>query len=92
MSEVGSTLAELIPLALIIALSPFSIIPGILVLHTPRPRPTSVAFLTGWVLGIAALTAVFVGASDLSNNSDKSPTWTPYVRIAIGFVFFCWGI
>ena len=62
MTEAGSTLAELIPLALIIALSPFSIIPGILVLHTPRPRPTSVAFLTGWVLSIAALTAVFVGS------------------------------
>ena len=88
----GSTLAELIPLALIIALSPFSIIPGILVLHTPRPRPTSVAFLTGWVLGIAALTAVFVGASDLSNNSDKSPTWTPYVRIAIGVGLIGWGL
>ena len=92
MSEMGSTLAELIPLALIIALSPFSIIPGILVLHTPRPRPTSVAFLTGWVLGIAALTAVFVGASDLSNNSDKSPTWTPYVRIGIGVGLIGWGL
>jgi hypothetical protein len=91
-SEVGSTLAELIPLALIIALSPFSIIPGILVLHTPRPRPTSVAFLTGWVLGIAALTAIFVGASDLSNNSDTSPTWTPYVRIAIGVGLIGWGL
>lgn len=92
MSDMGSTLAELIPLALIIALSPFSIIPGILVLHTSRPRPTSVAFLTGWVLGIAALTAVFVGASDLSNKSDTSPTWTPYVRIAIGVGLIAWGL
>ena len=48
-------LAEVIPLALVIALSPLSIIPGILVLHTPRPRPTSLAFLAGWVLGIGAL-------------------------------------
>ena len=92
MSEVGSTLAELIPLALIIALSPFSIIPGILVLHTPRPRPTSVAFLSGWVLGIAALTAAFVGASELSNTSSTSPTWTPYVRIAIGAGLIGWGL
>ena len=92
MSEAGSPLAELIPLALIIALSPFSIIPGILVLHTPRPRPTSVAFLTGWVLSIAALTAVFVGASALSNTSKTSPTWTPYVRIAIGVGLIGWGL
>ena len=46
-----SELVELIPLALVIALSPLSIIPGILVLHTPRPRPTSLAFLAGWLWG-----------------------------------------
>jgi threonine/homoserine/homoserine lactone efflux protein len=51
-----------------------------------------VAFLTGWVLGIAALTAVFVGASDLSSKSDTPPTWTPYVRIVIGVGLIAWGL
>ena len=92
MSNLGSVIAELIPLALVIALSPFSIIPGILVLHTPRPRPTSLAFLTGWVLGLATITAVFVGASDLSKRSANSATWTPYVRIAIGIGLIAWGL
>ena len=92
MSNLGSVVPELIPLALVIALSPFSIIPGILVLHTPRPRPTSMAFLAGWVLGIAAITAVFVAASDLSTGSENSPTWTPYVRIAIGIGLIAWGL
>jgi len=91
-SNLGSVVPELIPLALVIALSPFSIIPGILVLHTPRPRPTSMAFLAGWVLGIAAITAVFVGASDLSKRSENSPSWTPYVRIAIGIGLIAWGL
>jgi len=31
-------LTELIPLALVVALSPLSIIPAVLVLHTPRRR------------------------------------------------------
>ena len=91
-SNLGSDLAELIPLALVIALSPFSIIPGILVLHTPRPRPTSLAFLAGWVLGIAVITAVFVGASDLSRSLGDSPTWTSYVRIAIGVGLIALGL
>ena len=91
-SNLGSSLAELIPLALIIALSPFSIIPGILVLHTPRPRPTSLAFLAGWVLGIAVVTAVFVGASDLSSGAGDSPAWMAYVRIAIGIGLIAWGL
>ena len=52
-------LTELIPLALVVALSPLSIIPAVLVLHTPRPRPTGLAFLAGWLVGLAALTAIF---------------------------------
>ena len=61
----GSVLTKLIPLGLVIALSPITVIPAVLVLHAPRPRPTGLAFLAGWVLGLAALTAAFVGASDL---------------------------
>ena len=92
MSNLGSAVAELIPLGLVIALSPFSIIPGILVLHTPRPRPTSMSFLAGWVLGIATITAVCAGASDLSKGSESSSAWTPYVRIAIGIGLIAWGL
>ena len=32
----GSELTELIPLALVVAISPLSIIPAVLVLHTPQ--------------------------------------------------------
>lgn len=77
-------LGELLPLALVIALSPLSIIPAILVLQTPRPRPTSLAFLAGWLLGIGGVTAFFVGASDLAGDLNNPPAWAPYVRIVIG--------
>ncbi|HNA51211.1 MAG TPA: GAP family protein, partial [Mycobacterium sp.] len=33
-------LTEIIPLALVIALSPLSIIPAVLILQSPRPRPS----------------------------------------------------
>ena len=93
MSTVLSDLYELIPLALVIAISPLSIIPGILVLHTPRPRPTSLAFLIGWVLGIAVITGSFVGGSDVSNDGlDTKPTWAPYVRIGLGLALIAFGI
>lgn len=93
MSTVGSDLNELIPLGLVIAISPLSIIPGILVLGTPRPRPTSVAFLIGWVLGIAVITAAFVGTADVSNDGlDSKPTWAPYVRIVVGSLLIAFAI
>ena len=92
MTNVDFGLTELIPLALVIALSPLSIIPGILMLHTPRPRPTSIAFLAGWALGIAVITAAFVIASDLSAGLDRKSAATPYVRIVIGVALIAFGI
>ncbi len=93
MSTVSSDLTELIPMALVIAISPLSIIPGILVLGTPRPKPTSIAFLIGWVLGIAVITAAFVGGADASNDGlDSKPTWAPYVRIVLGAALIAFGI
>jgi hypothetical protein len=39
-------LGELVPLALVVALSPVSIIPAVvLVLHTAHPKPTGLAFM-----------------------------------------------
>lgn len=88
----GSELTELIPLALVITLSPLTIIPGILMLHTPSPRPTSLAFLLGWILGISALTAVFVLVSDALGELGKQPTWAPYIRIVIGAALILFGL
>jgi threonine/homoserine/homoserine lactone efflux protein len=88
--NVGASLAEVTPLALIIALSPFTIIPGILVLLTSRPRPTRLAFLAGWVFGITAITAASTAASDV--GSGDSPAWAPYVRIAVGIGLIALGL
>jgi hypothetical protein len=89
----GSVLTELIPLALVVALSPLSIIPAVLVLHTPRPRPTGLAFLAGWLIGLAALTAVFVEVSDLVGGlRDRPPSWASWLRIGIGAALIALGI
>lgn len=87
----GSVLAELIPLAMVIALSPLSIIPAVLALHTDRPRPTGLAFLAGWLLGLAALVSLFVVASDLVGSLDKPPAWAAWVRIVVGAALILFG-
>lgn len=86
-------LTRLIPLALVIALSPITVIPAVLVLHAPRPRPASLAFLGGWLLGLVALTAVFVGASDLLGDlREAPPTWASWVRVVLGSAMIALGI
>ena len=89
----GSVLTELIPLALVVALSPFSVIPAVLVLHTPRPRPTGLAFLAGWLIGLAALTAIFLEVSSLAGGlRDKPPSWASWVRIIVGAALIVLGL
>jgi len=85
-------LTELIPLALVIALSPLSIIPAVLVLHTPHPRPTGLAFLAGWLIGLAALTVVFLELSNLVVDLSKPPTWASWVRIYVGAGLIVFGV
>lgn len=88
----GSVLTELIPLALVIALSPFSIIPAVLVLGTPRPKPTGLAFLAGWLLGLAALTAVFLELSNLLGGiGTQPPSWASWLRIVVGSALIVLG-
>jgi threonine/homoserine/homoserine lactone efflux protein len=85
-------LTELIPLALVVALSPLSVIPAVLVLHTPRPRPTGLSFLAGWLIGLAVLTVVFLELSNLVVDLSKPPVWASWVRIGVGAALIVFGI
>ncbi|BAX94938.1 GAP family protein [Mycobacterium shigaense] len=89
----GSVLTGLIPLGLVIALSPITVIPAVLVLQAPRPRPAALAFLAGWLLGLAGLTAVCVAASGLLGGLHKSPpTWASWLRVVLGSALIVYGI
>lgn len=88
----GTVLTELIPLALVIALSPLSIIPAVLILQTPRPRPTALAFMAGWLIGLGALTAIFVAVSGAIGGFEKPPSWASWLRIVIGAALIVFGL
>lgn len=83
----------LIPLGLVISLSPLTVIPAVLVLQAPRPRPTGLAFLAGWLFSLIALTALSVAASGLLGGLDKSPPrWTSWLRVVLGSALIIYGI
>ena len=86
-------MGALIPLGLVIALSPITVIPAVLVLQAPRPRPSGLAFLAGWVLGLAALTALSVAASGMLGGLLKSPpTWASWLRVILGAALILFGV
>ncbi|UMB69092.1 GAP family protein [Mycobacterium paraterrae] len=88
-----SLLATLIPLALVVSISPLSVIPAVLVLQTTRPRPTGLAFLGGWLLGLIVLTGVFIESSDaLTGLHGKPPAWASWTRVVLGLALIAFGI
>lgn len=76
------------------AVSPLTIIPAVLVLHAPRPRPAGLAFLVGWLVGLAAETALFVAGSGALGDVHKSspPTWASWLRVVLGSALILFGI
>lgn len=88
----SSVLTELIPLALVITLSPLTIIPAVLVLHSPRPRPAGLAYLVGWLLMLTVLTAVFVEVSGLLGGFNQPPKWASWVRVVVGAALIVFGV
>ncbi|OPX08679.1 GAP family protein [Mycobacterium sp. AT1] len=67
---------ELASLALVIAVSPASVVPAILMLHTPRPLAAGWAFAVGWMLSVAATTWIFVEISgQLPDAGGPPPPW-----------------
>ncbi len=86
-------MVELLPLALVITVSPLSIIPGVLVLHTTHPRESGLAYLAGWLLGLAGLTALFIGISDMLGGLKSSPpAWASWLRIVVGATLIVFGV
>jgi uncharacterized membrane protein YidH (DUF202 family) len=90
----AAVLGQLIPLALVVAMSPLTIIPAIvLVLQSERARPTGLAFMSGWLLGLAATTAVFVQLPRLLDGLNRpAPTWAAIVRIGVGIALIAFGV
>ena len=77
----AGALTEVLPLGLAVAVSPFAIIPVILLLFTPRALVTSAAFLGGWVLGLAGAAVAFAFLASVIELAEETPTWAAWGRI-----------
>jgi threonine/homoserine/homoserine lactone efflux protein len=77
---------EILPLALVVTISPINVIPVILLLFTKRPLVHASCFLVGFIAGVAAVLGACVAiadAVDLSPGSGHS-TWVGVLKLALG--------
>ena len=79
--------AQVLPFALGVAISPIPIGAATLMLATPRARANGVAFLLGWFAGLALAGAVVLRLSDGSDD-DGPAMWVSVLQIAIGVAAF----
>lgn len=92
-------LGELTAFAMVVAISPFSVIPAIaLVMHSKEPRSTGLAFVAGWLVGKASITVLFVQVPRLLSRLGDSPPGSSSssssapVQIVIGVVLLAAGL
>ena len=86
-----SVLSPLLAPAMVVAISPFSIIVAIfLVLHTERARANGWAFLAGRLLALAAVTAAFLQVPRLIGSLDRPVS--PRALIAVGGILVAIGV
>lgn len=85
-------LADVVPLALAIALSPFPMIPAILLLFTARPRATGGGFLAGWAIGVATVAMALAALAAGLEGRDQPPAWAAPTRIVLGLALLALGV
>jgi hypothetical protein len=83
--DMAPVLGALLPLAVVVALSPVPIVAVILMLLAPRAGGTGVGFLLGWVVGIAGVTTgvLLLTGSDPGGRGG-SPAAAPWVELMLG--------
>ena len=82
----GEAVGQILPLAVVVALSPVPIIAVILMLVTPRARANGPAFVVGWLIGLAVVGAVVLllaGPSDASENGEPAG-WVNVLKLLLG--------
>jgi threonine/homoserine/homoserine lactone efflux protein len=82
---VGRLVGELLPLAVVVAISPVPIVAVLLMLLAPNARGTSAGFLGGWLVGIAGITTgVVLLADDPAPGSSRSSAAASWVELVLG--------
>jgi threonine/homoserine/homoserine lactone efflux protein len=82
----GQAIGQVVSFGVGVALSPVPIIAVVLMLATPKGRTNGLAFLAGWIVGIAVLgTIVLLIAGGASASKHGTPaTWVNIVKIVLG--------
>ena len=91
--HVRQVVGGLLPLAVVVALSPAPIIAVVLMLLTPRAGGTSTSFLVGWVAGLAGVTTlVLLLAGDVAAEGGRSSEVAAWAELGLGVLLLALAV
>jgi threonine/homoserine/homoserine lactone efflux protein len=89
----GDAIGQMLPTAVGIAISPLPIVAVVLMLVTPRGRLNGVAFVLGWIAGLAVVGAIVLavaGGADASDDGQPA-TWVNILELVLGLAALLLG-
>ncbi len=75
---------EVLPYAVGVFASPLPVIIAIVMLFTPRPRPTSVTYVATWVAGLTAVTVLLSLLAGQIEGMQGGGGWGAWLRVGLG--------
>jgi threonine/homoserine/homoserine lactone efflux protein len=84
----GQAIGQVLSLGVGVALSPIPIIGVVLMLATPRARSNGLAFVLGWVAGLATVGTVvlLVSSGADASESGQPADWVNVLKIVLGLL------
>jgi Sap, sulfolipid-1-addressing protein len=82
----GEAIGQVLAFAVVVAISPISIIGVVLMLGTPRARSNGPAFIAGWAVGLAVVGSILLlieGGAEASEAGGPAD-WTHVLKLILG--------
>jgi threonine/homoserine/homoserine lactone efflux protein len=90
----GDAIGQMLPTAVGVAISPLPIVAVVLMLVTPRGRVNGIAFVLGWMLGLAVVGAIVLSVASSAGASDEGEpaTWVSVLKLVLGLLALLIGV
>lgn len=82
----GEAIGEILPMAVVVALSPLPIVAVVLMLVTPRARSNGPAFILGWLVGLTLIGVIVLGIVGPTGTTDEGEpaVWVGWLELVLG--------
>lgn len=90
----GDAIGQVLPFAVVVALSPIPIIGVVLMLGTPRARSNGPAFILGWLVGLSVVGAIvlLVASGANASESGEPASWVGVLKLVLGALLLLVGL